>query len=242
MEVWTANAHQDHVRKKPRSKWRLKATEFQHKTREDRPYKSRVHSNTESTPSQSLTPTSLLRSIMSYIKMLSTAIVEVSAHLNIIPLDCITATPKTRVSSIPKPHPVPSKPQVTTDFHPDAPEICPTLARLRAEEILNIVELYGSHECTTAAGEWLGRSSFTPRVQTHVAANRAIPMVLPAFPMKSNNRMDKVLGALPDLGDELGLARLVNLCRDIKAVYPPGAVVVIVTDGICYNGEIHLSH
>lgn len=106
---------------------------------------------------------------------------------------------------------------------------------------MNIVERYGSHERTTAAGEWLGRSSFTPRVQTHVAANRAIPMVLPAFPMKSNNRMDKVLGALPDLGDELGLARLVNLCRDIKAVYPPGAVVVIVTDGICYNGEIELS-
>ena len=101
---------------------------------------------------------------------------------------------------------------------------------------MNIVERYGSHEHTTIAGEWLGRASFTPRVQTHVAANRAIPMVLPAFPMKSNNRMDKVLGPLPDLGEELGLARLVNLCRDIKAVYPPGAVVVMVTDGICYNG------
>jgi pyoverdine/dityrosine biosynthesis protein Dit1 len=107
---------------------------------------------------------------------------------------------------------------------------------------MNIVERYGSHERTTTAGEWLGRSSFTPRVQTHIAASRAIPMVLPAFPMKSNNRMDKVLGALPDLGDELGLARLVNLCRDIRAVYPPGAVVVIVTDGICYNGEIRLSY
>ncbi|CAI7580850.1 unnamed protein product [Penicillium viridicatum] len=173
--------------------------------------------------------------------MLATAIVEVSAHLNIIPLDCITTTPKTRVSFLPKPHPVAPKPEVVTDIHPDAPEICPTLTRLKAEEIMNIVERYGSHERTTAAGEWLGRSSFTPRVQTHVAANRAIPMVLPAFPMKSNNRMDKVLGALPDLGDELGLARLVNLCRDIKAVYPPGAVVVIVTDGICYNGEIELS-
>lgn len=172
---------------------------------------------------------------MSYIKMLATAIVKVSAHLNIIPLDCITTTPKTRVS-------FPPKPEVTTDTHPDAPGICPTLARLKAEEILNIVERYGSHERTTAAGEWLGRSSFTPRVQTHIAANRAIPMVLPAFPMKSNNRMDKVLGALPDLGDELGLARLVNLCRDIKAVYPPGAVVVIVTDGICYNGETNLSY
>lgn len=170
--------------------------------------------------------------------MLATTVVEVSAHLNIIPLDGITPASKTRVFLFPKPHPVSPKPEVNTDTHPNAPTICPTLIRLKAEEIMNIVERYGSHERTTAAGEWLGRSSFMPRVQTHVAANRAIPMVLPAFPMKSNNRMDKVLGALPDLGDELGLGRLVNLCRDIKAVYPSGAVVVIVTDGICYNGEI----
>ncbi|CAG8007298.1 unnamed protein product [Penicillium nalgiovense] len=171
---------------------------------------------------------------MSYIKMLATTVVKVSAHLNIIPLDCIIPIPKTRVSFHPKPHAVSSKPE-TSYTHPDTPAICPTSTRLKAEEIMNIVERYGSHERTTTAGEWLGRLSFTPRVQTHIAASRAIPMVLPAFPMKSNNRMDKVLGALPDLGDELGLARLVNLCRDIKAVYPPGAVVVIVTDGICYN-------
>ncbi|KAJ6180369.1 hypothetical protein N7519_010830 [Penicillium mononematosum] len=130
--------------------------------------------------------------------MLATTVVEVSAHLNIIPLDYITPIPKTRVSFHPKPHAVSPKPG-TTYTHPDTPAICPTSTRLKAEEIMNIVECYGSHECTTPAGEWL------------------------------------VLGALPDLGDELGLARLVNLCRDIKAVYPPGAVVVIVTDGICYN-------
>ncbi|KAJ5503166.1 hypothetical protein N7463_006040 [Penicillium fimorum] len=159
---------------------------------------------------------------MSYIKMQAPTVVQVSAHLGIISLDCTTSTPKTQVSFVSNPHPA-------------APAISPTLARLKAEEIMNIVECYGSHERTTAAGEWLGRSSFTPRVQTHIVANRTIPMVLPAFPMKSNNRMDKVLGALPDLGDELGLARLMNLCRDIKAAYPPGAVVVIVTDGICYN-------
>jgi hypothetical protein len=176
---------------------------------------------------------------MSYIKMLATTVVEVSAHT--IPLDCITPIPKTRVSFHPKPHAVSPKPEITYT-HPETSAICPTSTRLKAEEIINIVERYGSHERTTTAGEWLGRSSFTPRVQIHIAASRAIPMVLPAFPMKSNNRMDKVLGALPDLGDELGLARLVNLCRDIKAVYPPGAVVVIVTDGICYNGEIGLSY
>ncbi|CAG8248970.1 unnamed protein product [Penicillium salamii] len=160
--------------------------------------------------------------------MLATAIVEVPL-LNAS--DRIVLTPKSRVFVLSRTVPVVSVEDDTTGTSLES--VNP--ARSKAEEIINIVETYGSHERTTAAGEWLGRASFTPRVETHVAANRAIPMVLPAFPMKSNNRMDKVLGALPDLGEELGLARLVNLCRDIKAVYAPGAIVVIVTDGICYN-------
>lgn len=165
--------------------------------------------------------------------MLATAIVEVPL-LNAS--DRIVLTPKSRVFVLSRTVPVVSVEDDTTGTSLES--VNP--ARSKAEEIINIVETYGSHERTTAAGEWLGRASFTPRVETHVAANRAIPMVLPAFPMKSNNRMDKVLGALPDLGEELGLARLVNLCRDIKAVYAPGAIVVIVTDGICYNGMFQL--
>ncbi|CAG8171300.1 unnamed protein product [Penicillium salamii] len=163
--------------------------------------------------------------------MLATAIVEVPNLLNAS--DRIVLTPKSRVFVLSRPVPVVSVEAEDTTSGTPLESVDP--ARSKAEEIINIVETYGSHERTTAAGEWLGRASFTPRVETHVAANRAIPMVLPAFPMKSNNRMNKVLGALPDLGEELGLARLVNLCRDIKAVYAPGAIVVIVTDGICYN-------
>ena len=132
---------------------------------------------------------------------------------------------------------LPQQPQLQKEKHPEQ-VICPYTARLKAEEIMSIVESYGYHEKKGPAGEgWLGRASFTPRVQQHIITNKIIPMVLPAFPMKSNNRMDKVLGALPDLGEELGLARLANLCSDIKAVYPPGALVVIVTDGLCYNGK-----
>lgn len=169
--------------------------------------------------------------------MLATTVIEVSAHLDIISADHTVPTSKAQVNLLSKPYPVP--PNSEADTYIDA-ATCPASIRQKAEQIMDIVETYGSHERTTATGEWLGRSSFSPRVQIHVAANRAIPMVLPAFPMKSNNRMDKVLGALPDMGDELGLARLVNLCRDIKAVYPPGAIVVIVTDGICYNGMMRL--
>jgi hypothetical protein len=138
---------------------------------------------------------------------------------------------------LPRPHPVllPENEEVHRR-QIDKPIICPVSAHIKAEEIMDIVERYGCHVRKGDEGEWMGRKSFTPRVQTHVSANSIIPMVLPAFPMKSNNHMDKVLGGLPDLGEELALARLVNLCKDIKAVYPPGAMVVIVTDGICYNG------
>ncbi|KAK7718196.1 hypothetical protein SLS57_006071 [Botryosphaeria dothidea] len=60
-------------------------------------------------------------------------------------------------------------------------------------------------------------------------------MVLPSFPWKSINRIDKVLGTEPDLGEELALARVNDLCRSVQQVYEPGAMVVIATDGLCYN-------
>ncbi|KAJ5748033.1 uncharacterized protein N7511_009729 [Penicillium nucicola] len=159
--------------------------------------------------------------------MLTTKIVRAhTTHLDLVP--------KARVFFLPRPNPLPPK---TDDAlsRASTPVICPVSAQWKAEEVMDIVERYGYHGQTTVTGEWLGRSSFMPLVQMHITKNKTIPLVIPAFPMKSINRMDKVLGALPDLGEELGLARLVNLCQDIKAVYPPGAVVVIVTDGLCYN-------
>lgn len=84
---------------------------------------------------------------------------------------------------------------------------------------------------------FLGREVFSPRVRRHVAAGRTIPMVLPAFPAKSINCVDKVLGPWPDLGEELALDRLNDLCSQIQKVYRPGAMVLIATDGACYNGN-----
>ncbi len=56
-------------------------------------------------------------------------------------------------------------------------------------------------------------------------------MILPAFPCKSRNIGEKVLGKLPDLGEEIALKTLDSLCRDIEKVYSPGAVITIVSDG-----------
>jgi len=46
-----------------------------------------------------------------------------------------------------------------------------------------------------------------------------------------------VNGCLPDLGEELALARLNSLCKDIEKVYPKGAELTIATDGLVFDGE-----
>ena len=51
------------------------------------------------------------------------------------------------------------------------------------------------------------------------------------------NLVDKVIGKLPDLGEELAMARLHSMCVDIAAVYQHGAEVTIATDGLVFNGE-----
>ncbi|OQR89674.1 hypothetical protein ACHHYP_06126, partial [Achlya hypogyna] len=68
-----------------------------------------------------------------------------------------------------------------------------------------------------------------------MATQSPITFVLPAFPCKSPNAIAEVLGTLPDRGEEMALARLEAMCVAIEAVYPPGAVVRIFSDGRVFN-------
>ena len=74
-------------------------------------------------------------------------------------------------------------------------------------------------------------------VRRAVAEGRRIDFVLPAFPAKSPNR-SKVLGPLPDKAEELGLVFLRSLCERIAAVYPPGARILICSDGRVFSDLI----
>lgn len=67
-----------------------------------------------------------------------------------------------------------------------------------------------------------------------------IEMILPAFPAKSPNR-NKTLGHLPDYGEFLAMTRLVELCKEIEAVYAPGAKVIICSDGRVFADLIYVS-
>ena len=109
----------------------------------------------------------------------------------------------------------------------------------KTSRIMAIIQGYGQNEENEANVSWLGRVKFEPIVRSHVDKGVSIPFVLPAFPWKSVNKVEKVIGAVPDIGEEFGLGRLNNLCEDIKDVYEPGAFVIITSDGLVYNGKGH---
>lgn len=103
-----------------------------------------------------------------------------------------------------------------------------------ATNILRKVEKYGINYDRT--GSWAGFKAFLPIVRGQVARGEPIKLLLPGFPFKSPSKA-KVLGVLPDLGEELALKHLNGLCENIKAVYKHGAEVHITSDGLVYNGK-----
>lgn len=84
-----------------------------------------------------------------------------------------------------------------------------------------------------------GRPRFIEVLNGFVGAGAKIDMALPAFPFKSANKVYKALDFLPDKAEELALDRLHNMCSRIEEIYEPGAKVVIISDGLVYNGLFH---
>ncbi|EEU37393.1 uncharacterized protein NECHADRAFT_51584 [Fusarium vanettenii 77-13-4] len=76
---------------------------------------------------------------------------------------------------------------------------------------------------------------FIALIYTHVKAQQAVPLCLPAFPFKSPNSTSKVLGKLPDKAEEFALSHLNGMCQAIADIYPPGAKLTIISDGLVYN-------
>ncbi|KAM7212220.1 pyoverdine dityrosine biosynthesis [Rhypophila decipiens] len=77
--------------------------------------------------------------------------------------------------------------------------------------------------------------TFLPMICQTVLCRKPVRMCLPAFPFKSPNSVDKVLGKVPDTAEEVALAHLNGICLAIEDIYEPGAKLVIVSDGLVYN-------
>ncbi|AWQ46369.1 L-tyrosine isonitrile synthase [Serratia marcescens] len=79
-----------------------------------------------------------------------------------------------------------------------------------------------------------------PRIRTFIENEQRIEFVLPAFPTKSPNT-NKVIGAVPDMAERLSLIFLNSLCQRIQLYYPPGAHIVICSDGHVFGDLIRVS-
>ncbi|KAF8886930.1 Pyoverdine/dityrosine biosynthesis protein-domain-containing protein [Infundibulicybe gibba] len=84
--------------------------------------------------------------------------------------------------------------------------------------------------------EVTGRSALKQVLSRYIERQETIEIVFPAFPFKSPSDK-KVLGAVPDLAEELVLRRLESLAQALEDYHKPGVVIRIVSDGIVY-GEI----
>lgn len=118
------------------------------------------------------------------------------------------------------------------------PTVVDAAALETASKILNIIHRYRLNKSPTApekADE--GALKFLAVIYNHVKSGKAVPMCLPAFPFKSPNSMSKVMGKLPDRAEELALAHMNGLCAAIQGIYPPGAKLTIISDGLVYNGK-----
>ncbi|MGI5373594.1 L-tyrosine/L-tryptophan isonitrile synthase family protein [Streptomyces sp. CA-251387] len=77
------------------------------------------------------------------------------------------------------------------------------------------------------------------RISDFVREGAPIAFTLPGFPCKSPNPA-KTLGHLPDMGERLSLAFLDTLCTQIERIHPPGARVVICSDGHVFGDLIRV--
>ncbi|GAB7336005.1 hypothetical protein MBLNU13_g08832t1 [Cladosporium sp. NU13] len=140
----------------------------------------------------------------------------------------------------PSSHPI-SSPKQLGDFSVEAEYF-----RL-SFDVLNVLEKYGTHvglsDTTAPTGPipWSGKLRFLPHVYHHISRSTPVQLTIPAFPCKSLNRENKVLGHLPDLGEELALRRLNTIAESVKEVYEFGAIVNIASDGVLFNDVLGIS-
>ncbi|MFB6436812.1 L-tyrosine/L-tryptophan isonitrile synthase family protein [Streptomyces sp. NPDC056411] len=78
------------------------------------------------------------------------------------------------------------------------------------------------------------------KLERFIERDQPIHFVVPAFPAKSPNEK-KVLGALPDLGEYMGLGFLQSLCDYVSHFYRPGARVTICSDGHVFGDVVGVS-
>ena len=108
------------------------------------------------------------------------------------------------------------------------------------EQIVDIIAAYRISGPTDRYKDGM-RPKMLDTVRTFVTKGEPINMLVPAYPFKSPNHEAKVLGPLPDIGERMSLEHFNSIGARIQRIYPKGAQVTIVSDGLCYNDLLGVS-
>lgn len=102
-------------------------------------------------------------------------------------------------------------------------------------QILDIFETFRIPPLSIDQYNQTGKAILSEKIESFIKLNKQINFVMLGFPMKSINDRDKVLGKLPDLGEELAFKNFADFARQIKDIYAPGININIVSDGYIFN-------
>jgi pyoverdine/dityrosine biosynthesis protein Dit1 len=102
-------------------------------------------------------------------------------------------------------------------------------------EIISVFEKYRMTPAANDQYDLIGKKVLTEKVDSFVSKNETVNFVMLGFPFKSTNRRDKVLGELPDLGEQLTIENFMGFNNEIKKVYSPGVNISIASDGYAFN-------
>lgn len=113
------------------------------------------------------------------------------------------------------------------------------IEQLRADKAVEakVAEIIGKHRVAIEGDQFeaSGKAQLQESISRFTRANAKIQLILPGFPCKSPNKVDKTFGVLPDLGEYLALEQLDKICDEINSVYGPGCELTILSDGTTFS-------
>lgn len=86
-----------------------------------------------------------------------------------------------------------------------------------------------------------GKIKLATQICSYVKTGKPIEFVMLGYPMKSPNARDKVLGVLPDFGEQVSMDNFAAFNSKIKETYEPGINLTIVSDGYVFSDVVGVS-
>ncbi len=110
-----------------------------------------------------------------------------------------------------------------------------------ANKVLDIFQDFRMSPTVIDQYESKGKEVLLSRIEAFINKNEEIKFSMLGYPFKSQNERDKVIGPLPDLGEELSLKNFETFTKRIQSVYSPGARITIVSDGLAFSDVVGIS-